>query len=121
MRSLTRVTRFNSVSSAVGPLITDNLIIEHNINKLSQENHIENKEGKEIHLLDIIFAHPILESFYQTVNIARTLFSNMPTNSSGFRNILSIINGCLYPPCIVSNVGLILKMLYIMIEKYLIL
>lgn len=93
LRMPTFATRLNSISSAVGPLITDNLIIEHNINKLSQENNIENKEGKEIHLLDIIFAHPILESFYQTVNIARALFSNMPTNSSGFRNILSIING----------------------------
>ena len=93
LRMPTFATRFNSISSAVGPLITDNLIIEHNINKLSQENYIENKEGKEIHLIDIISAHPILESFYQTVNIARTLFSNMPTNSSGFRNILSIING----------------------------
>lgn len=39
MRNITFATRFNSISSAVGPLIVDNLIMEHKIhNFLTEEN-----------------------------------------------------------------------------------
>lgn len=89
MRMPTFATRFNSISSAVGPLIIDNLITEHKMQKLSSESNILNSNGDEVDINDIFLAHPILNQFRRTLGIAHSLFGNMPTNSTGFRNILS--------------------------------
>lgn len=89
MRMPTFATRFNSISSAVGPLIIDNLITEHKMQKLSSESNILNSNGNEVDINDIFLAHPILNQFRRTLGIAHSLFGNMPANSTGFRNILS--------------------------------
>lgn len=89
MRMPTFATRFNSISSAVGPLIIDNLITEHKMEKLSSESNILGSDGEEISINDIFLAHPILNQFRRTLGIAQSLFGNMPANSTGFRNILT--------------------------------
>lgn len=92
MRMPTFATRFNSISSAVGPLIIDNLITEHKMMKLSSESNILGSNGEEVSMYDIFSAHPILNQFRKTLGIAQSLFGNMPTNSNGFRNTLDYIS-----------------------------
>lgn len=45
MRALTFATRYNSVASAVGPQIVDNLIHEHQVNNYADENKVNTIQG----------------------------------------------------------------------------
>ena len=94
MRKPTYATRFNSISSAVGPLIIDNLIIEHKMSQFIDANtdngtHFYTADDVPVDIDDIFFDHPVLEQFARTVGIAKSLFSDMPTGSVGFRNLLA--------------------------------
>ena len=94
MRSLTGVTRFNSISSAVGPLIIDNLIMEHKMEAFLDANteegtHFYTADDVPVDIDDIFFDHPILKQFARTVDIAKAMFSDMPTGSTGFRKLLA--------------------------------
>ena len=94
MRSLTGVTRFNSISSAVGPLIIDNLIMEHKMEAFLDANteegtHFYTSDDIPVDIDDIFFDHPILKQFARTVDIAKAMFSDMPTGSTGFRKLLA--------------------------------
>ena len=91
MRMPTFATRFNSMSSAVGPLIIDNLITEHKMQKLSLESNIIDAEDNPVDMSNIFLGHPILNQFQRTVGISRQLFGNMPANSTGFRNVLDLV------------------------------
>lgn len=93
MRKPTYATRFNSISSAVGPLIVDNLIIEHKMSQFIDVNtengtHFYTADSMPVDIDDIFFDHPVLKQFARTVDIAKTIFSDMPTGSTGFRNLL---------------------------------
>lgn len=93
IRDATYPTRFNSISNAVGPLIIDNLIMEHKIENFMLVNckdgtHLYTFDGDPIDITDIFNNHPILQQFARTVNIAKELFKDMPTGSTGFRNLL---------------------------------
>ena len=92
MKMPTFATRFNSMSSAVGPLIIDNLITEQKIQKLSLESNIVDTNLDPVDMSNIFLGHPILNQFQRTIDIARQLFVNMPANSTGFRNILDLVN-----------------------------
>lgn len=96
LRMPTFATRFNSVSSSVGPLIIDNLITEHTMRQLSSESCIVDSDGNTVDMEDIFKAHPILGKFRQTVDMARTMFGNMPANSNSFRLILDIVEEAPY-------------------------
>lgn len=94
MRKPTYATRFNSISSAVGPLIVDNLIIEHKMSQFIDVNtengtHFYTADGVPVDIDDIFFDHPILKQFARTVDIAKAMFSDMPTGSTGFRKLLA--------------------------------
>ena len=94
MRKPTYATRFNSISSAVGPLIVDNLIIEHKMSQFVDANtdngtHFYTADGVPVDIDDIFFDHPVLKQFARTVDIAKSLFSDMPAGSAGFRNLLA--------------------------------
>ena len=94
MRKPTYVTRFNSISSAVGPLIVDNLIIEHKMSQFIDANtengtHFYTADGVPVDIDDIFFDHPVLKQFARTVDIAKAMFSDMPTGSTGFRKLLA--------------------------------
>ena len=91
MRSLNFATRFNSISSAVGPLIIDNLKIEHNLDNFAPG--IFTKDGTEAGFDDVFTLHPILKGFSDSVELAKKLFgTHMPTNSNQFRHILNVLN-----------------------------
>lgn len=94
MRKPTYATRFNSISSAVGPLIIDNLIIEHKMSQFIDANtdngtHFYTADDVPVDIDDIFFDHPVLKQFARTVSIAKSLFSDMPAGSVGFRNLLA--------------------------------
>lgn len=94
MRKPTYATRFNSISSAVGPLIVDNLIIEHKRSQFIDANtengtHFYTADDVPVDIDDIFFDHPVLKQFARTVDIAKAMFSDMPTGSTGFRKLLA--------------------------------
>ncbi len=94
MRKPTYATRFNSISSAVGPLIVDNLIIEHKMSQFIDVNtengtHFYTVDSMPVDIDDIFFDHPVLKQFARTVDIAKAIFSDMPTGSNGFRKLLA--------------------------------
>lgn len=94
MRKPTYATRFNSISSAVGPLIVDNLIIEHKMSQFidaytDNGTHFYTADDVPVDIDDIFFDHPVLKQFARTVDIAKSLFSDMPAGSVGFRNLLA--------------------------------
>lgn len=94
MRKPTYATRFNSISSAVGPLIIDNLIIEHKMSQFIDVNtengtHFYTADNMPVDIDDIFFDHPVLKQFARTVDIAKAIFSDMPTGSNGFRKLLA--------------------------------
>lgn len=93
VRKPTFVTRFNSIASAVGPLIVDNLMMEHRMEQFSDTNasegtHFYSSDGSNVDIDDILFDHPILKQFSKTVDIAKSMFLDMPAGSVGFRNLL---------------------------------
>ena len=100
MRKPTFATRFNSISSAVGPLIIDNLIIEHRIEGFKDtnmnggtpfstyDNYVN--DWMPVDIDDIFTDHPILKQFSRTVDLAKDMLSDMPANSPQFRSMLGI-------------------------------
>lgn len=97
MRNPTFATRFNSISAAVGPQIVDNLIIEYKMRKFrdtTSENstHFYDKDGNNIDIDDVFYDHPVLAQFARTVDIAKTLFEDMPAGSEGFQNIIDLFS-----------------------------
>ena len=100
IRKPTTITRLNSVSAAVGPLIIDNLILDHTLQSFLAKNNnnntgffIRTKEGTEVVDTDKIFElHPILKAFSETVDSrnlnspTNILFRDMPAGSTHFRD-----------------------------------
>ena len=96
MRKPTFATRFNSISSAVGPLIVDNLILEHKMESFlaGEESSTgfytsaDITDDAQVDITSIFESHPILQQFARTVGIARGMFYDMPAGSKGFRKLL---------------------------------
>lgn len=93
LRLPTLATRFNSISSAVGPLVIDNLIMEHKINKLNNESCIIDENKTTVTVQQIVNDHPILSRFKTAYDVANMALSSIPTNSRGFRNVLHTLEG----------------------------
>ena len=87
----TFVTRHNSISSAVGPQIIDNIILENKVNADSFKHiYMYDESGNFIPLTEqMLYAkHPILDRFHQAVDIANEVFRGMPLNSMHFRQVI---------------------------------
>ena len=97
MRKPTYVTRLNSISSAVGPLIIDNLIAEHKMNSFLNANMGEagspfcKADGTPVDKNTVLDNHPILKGFSKAADIASILFSDMPAGSTGFKNLMNVL------------------------------
>ena len=91
LRLPTLATRFNSISSAVGPLVIDNLIMEHKINKLNNNSHIIDENYLTVTVQQIVNDHPILSAFRTAYDVANRALSSIPANSRGFRNIMYLL------------------------------
>lgn len=95
MRNPTFATRFNSISSSVGPLIIDNLILEHKRDQFLDSNsengttHFYNNDGNKVDIDNIFYDHPVLREFARSIDIAKELFKDMPAGSEKFRDVLS--------------------------------
>ena len=95
MRNLTFSTRFNSISSAVGPLIVDNIILRHKMDKFLENNtddgthfFADANENIPVDMDDVFADHPILKQFAESVNIAEEVFADMPAGSNSFKTVL---------------------------------
>ena len=99
MRKPTFVTRFNSIQSAVGPLIIDNLILEHKMKEFNTSFSEQDStgfytaDGIPVDIDDICADHPILKGFSSTVALAKGLFRDMPAGSNGFEETLNNLPG----------------------------
>lgn len=93
LRGVNFATRFNSVSSAVGPLVIDNIIKVARM-KPSAFSQIFGLGDEGI--AGIFAMHPILSRFAATLDTARELFADMPEYSGHFRD--DIEDGINYVP-----------------------
>jgi hypothetical protein len=57
------VTRLNSITSAVGPQIVDNVLFEEKLNIFTE--YLYDSNGKQVELNDLLDKHPILKAFAQ--------------------------------------------------------
>ena len=87
LKGPTYATRFNSISNAVGPLVIDNLIMEYKAMK-SDFEHFYDIDGNHADFNSILAKHPILNGFYQTLDISEKLLDGMPANSKSFRDLV---------------------------------
>ena len=98
MRKLTLVTRLNSISAAVGPLIVDNIILEHKLNEFLTSGEgttgFYDAEGRVVDLDTVLGKHPILKAFSMAIDSrnplcpSRVLFKDMTAGTQHFRNLL---------------------------------
>lgn len=93
IRKPTLVTRLNSISSAVGPLIIDNIILEHKLMQFLQSADQEvtgfySSDGATVDMDDIFYNHPMLKAFFKAFQFASNRFSDMPAGSTGFKNLI---------------------------------
>lgn len=95
LRKLTTATRLNSISTACGPLIIDNIIFEHKIDELSN-SFIYNGESKGNTSLNLkTFLkdyHPILSKFYDAHTVAEEIFKDFPISSGDFLGVLQSLD-----------------------------
>ena len=85
----TYLTRYNSISNAVGPLITDNIVTKFKTNY--ETTGLYDKHDNEL-TSDIIFNdHPILKKFADAYKIADKVFEEFPTESAAFSEVLKSI------------------------------
>ena len=102
MRMLTAATRFNSVASAVGPEIIDNILFKNQIEgyRLGPNNNpiAYKKESSDVDDLkpvgfdEILKDHPMLKAFSRGYTIAENVFENvlsMPLAKNGFNSIIA--------------------------------
>ena len=89
----TYLTRYNSISNAVGPLITDNIVTEFKTNY--ETAGLYDRHGNEL-TPEIVFAdHPILRKFADAYKLANKIFEDFPTKSQAFSEVLESIPGSL--------------------------
>ena len=89
----TYLTRYNSISNAVGPLITDNIVTEFKTNY--ETTGLYDKHGNEL-TPEIVFAdHPVLRKFADAYEVANKIFEDFPTKSKAFSEVLESIPGSL--------------------------
>lgn len=98
MRKPTTCTRYNSIASAVGPLVIDNLIQEDKLNSFDAEPdkstgfYTLDDKGYHIATMHTIFKnHPMLDSFHSSYDLAKMLFKDMPAGCSAFADLLEEI------------------------------
>ena len=89
----TYLTRYNSISNAVGPLITDNIVTEFKTNY--ETAGLYDRHGNEL-TPEIVFAdHPILRKFADAYKLANKIFEDFPTKSQAFSEVIESIPGSL--------------------------
>ena len=97
---LTVATRFNSVSSAVGPQVVDNRMWEYKANNADNADNkyklgqgVRDNDGaffaREVTTSDVLEDNPILQEFSRSYDIASELLKDMPASSADFAYLLT--------------------------------
>lgn len=94
LRKPTLITRFNSISTAVGPLAIDNLMTQYSVGNFDPKHSPFYKvdgSGKysKIGALDIFNNHPMLAGFYSTHEIANSILKETPAGSHAFKKFIT--------------------------------
>lgn len=99
MKKVSFPTRFNSIASAVGPLVVDNIILRRKMNELTKENTPfydgNGDNAQKVGTTEILKKHKILEQFSHTVDTAEQLFKDTPVGSARFSNFLTNMESAL--------------------------
>lgn len=95
LNTLTFLTKFNSVSNAVGPSIADTLVMRERVNRFTDAMNSQNPPFSNS-ALDVIKNNPILEAFYDTTvadeGASRKIFMDyFPHYSGRFTAILDLL------------------------------
>lgn len=99
IRKPTLVTRLNSVASAVGPLIIDNIILEHKLMQFLESSSetgtgFYSSDGTNVDIDDLLHNHPMLREFAKAIDSrepdcpTRLLFADMPAGSRAFKGLI---------------------------------
>ena len=99
IRKPTFVTRLNSISSAVGPLIIDNIILEHKLREFLESENLEgtgfySSDGTHLDMDDLLSNHPMLRAFSKAIDSrepdcpTKILFADMPAGSGKFKGLI---------------------------------
>ena len=92
MRKPTLATRFNSISSAVGPLVIDNVMKEaklDNFREVSNNSVFCTADGASIDINYLFDKHPNLKAFYNAYSISQRIFADTPVGSNTFQDLLN--------------------------------
>lgn len=96
LKGVTLATRFNSISNATGPLIVDNLIMEHKIGQFSEHIRIYNEKSQtyeEVNSIqDILDLHPMLKQFSKGYEEARDILRDSPLYGYAFNDIVNLLD-----------------------------
>lgn len=93
LKGPTYITRYNSITNAVGPLITDNIVTDFKTNY--KPSNVYDKNGNELSAEIIFSDHPILKEFAEAYRAADRVFEDFPTKSEAFAEVLNSIPGVL--------------------------
>lgn len=89
LKGPTFLTRYNSISNAVGPLITDNLVTGY---KTVFDNTGLYDKNSETLVPETVFKdHPVLKEFASTYQTAEEVFKDFPAMSPAFSAVLGSI------------------------------
>lgn len=99
IRKPTLVTRLNSVASAVGPLIINNIILEHKLMQFLESSSetgtgFYSSDGTNVDIDDLLHNHPMLREFAKAIDSrepdcpTRILFTDMPAGSRAFKGLI---------------------------------
>ena len=93
LSTLTFLTKFNSVTNAVGPMIADTLVMENRKNHFINEVMNSDNPPFSYEAKYVIENNPILEAFYETTvgenGASKLIFQNhFPHYSAGFQSLL---------------------------------
>lgn len=103
---VTLATRFNSISNAAGPLIVDNLMMEHKMGTFSGFIKIYDNDTQTynpvVSIQGILDLHPMLKQFSLGYDKARSIMRDMPLYSYDFNNIMESL-GTLKVESIIKN------------------
>lgn len=93
VRLADQVTRFNSISSAVGPTAIDNYIFESKLRDLNSESSlVDLNTGEHIGVRGLLDKHKTLAEFSKGYNLARkVLMGNMPQARAFFESVENIL------------------------------
>lgn len=86
LSKVSKVTRLNSITTAVGPLMSDNIIMKEIFNNFPENVY---QDGKRIYITKLLAIHPILNKFFDAYKLPKQL---MPTATAFSNTVQNLLN-----------------------------